>query len=369
MAFLNLAVSRRTSLIACSAMFASLIGCSQIRKKESGFVPIVEGAMPCGTVTADRGGVIDTDYMYQSQRSYDELSSEMTRAGWHLTTRLAGREFISPQPVPGYAQVEVVIQDMHRSRIINVRWRRIALDENEKVFQAEALAHPNVVPKLEIAYQHEIDALIVLMRKVDSVAAKLKTKRKLTGEDKQLLVDAVQTNAVPAVTQADQIFARLVDQGQYDQKDLLTLIERQSVLVNAPTVLAHDYGSQLGIGPPTDKHLIDESDRILATHTDRMTLSSEEKTFVSKALSDNSEVNQVLACDILFPKHDLDSSLARWMANIVADQVHRTKGNVRRFWEYVQRVTAVKNDGLIHLNLSSSTFPNPAPDPSWLATD
>ena len=320
-----------------------LAGCSTRGKTHPGLVPIVEGATSIGTITADDGVHVDKTDMYSSNRSYEDLSSEMRRSGWKQTTRQFGREFLCPVPTPSYAQVTVVVRDIEVRRLIDVCRRKRPLTDQEEEAHAEAILHPNTLPATDRIAQERTDKKGPYGTQAKALYNRILTKGKLTEDEIGALVGTVAgidsyNRAYSALT-----LVAAAQRGLYPQKDLLSLLERESIKPESPKSLMFAYQNALQIAASTDQALKDAAESIAQTHKSEESLDAEERAFVTKALDAPDDRNRVLAGEILFYKHDLNPESTQWVLNAISHQIDKTGGNVRLYWQYMQRVAVAKN--------------------------
>jgi hypothetical protein len=131
----------------------------------------------------------------------------------------------------------------------------------------------------------------------------------------------------------------------YPKQELLDLIEKKAIGARGFETSTYllEYAAALGLGRPPRQQYQDKWKSLEEERKSPNTLDQEEKTFASEMLVLQEPQNTMLAGRLFVQKFDTDSSSFRWIHEHVTAQSKKTQGNVKLFWEYVQRVSSARH--------------------------
>jgi hypothetical protein len=304
---------------------------------------VLRDSEPQGSMNFKSWALVNKVDFYRTKRTFDDLTDSLKSAGWLQTTRRYGREFLFPNTVHGYTQVSVVVENNTLWRTFEIRWRTNPLSPEEKTLEAEALAHPDTMPAQDRTEQSKIDAEKPILDKLQKIIKQIGEEHKLSKSDTQFLLASIRQTDLEGIAFASLALKAAVENGLYRKQDLLSLLERLSGQLDSPTIFMQDYRNLLDIGVPSDRRLKSEFDELLAKHLDRNKLNSEEKALIDKALATSSDSNKILAGYIVFEKQNLDLDSITWISARLLSQERASTGNVRQFWQYLDRITKAKS--------------------------
>jgi hypothetical protein len=145
----------------------------------------------------------------------------------------------------------------------------------------------------------------------------------------------------------NRAFALLVLEGAVDAKalprsELLTIIERKAgeAMGTSSITYVQAYMSALKLGS-ADKEKGRQFAVWAKVQKDPQRIDKDERGFVVRLLQDKKVENRMLAGRVLILKSGMDKDSLKWATGQVEAQVSKSKGDVKLYWQFIQRVIKV----------------------------
>jgi hypothetical protein len=181
--------------------------------------------------------------------------------------------------------------------------------------------------------------------RLTELLTKIQKRKRLSKSDALFLEGAINRGPNSLRERASLDLDAAVRRHLYSKKKLLTMIETQSSTRGAPLFFLMDYRSTLGIEMAADRTLNEGLQKILGQQRSSNRFDPEEMLFIKEALHHPFQSNRILAAYIFYEKEGLDPEGFSWMTQLIADQIRTAAEDPKLFWQYIGRITAIKNGG------------------------
>ncbi|MHB8636308.1 MAG: hypothetical protein ACYC96_07540 [Fimbriimonadaceae bacterium] len=271
-------------------------------------------------------------------RPFEDLRREMRATGWQERNATLFSQFA---PVPG----------THGYNMVLVTVLSFVLDGSKPKGWCEIDVARRIPPLSITEVENGIAAAQrnrEVVRRLEVIKNRIKGRRRLANADRKFAFQmagdktdrAFMCRAYGLVTLEYALRAKLVA-----RKEVLAVVESNIDWPRASEARFWLLNLQtlLSLGLRSDPDLRREAAEFGHRPIAPTTLNELERSFITRCFATDQDQNAILATDVFVPKQGLDSGTVKWLQDQVARRVRGSRGDVRLYWQCVDRVLQHRN--------------------------